>query len=80
MRRKRRKQSITENRESGVKSRKISIFKEFLRHDKSIIHLPWHSSFMIMHTFAEWGNTGQNKADGKSDTTDLTTKGARLAV
>lgn len=26
--------------ESGVKSRKISIFKEFLRHDKNIIHLP----------------------------------------
>ena len=49
--------------ESGVKSRKISIFKEFLRHDKNIIHLPWHSSFMIMHTFADWGNTGQNKAE-----------------
>ena len=28
--------------ESGVKSRKISIFKEFLRHDKNIIHLPRH--------------------------------------
>ena len=27
--------------ESGVKSRKISIFKEFLRHDKNIICLPW---------------------------------------
>ena len=26
--------------ESGVKSRKISIFKEFLRHDKNIICLP----------------------------------------
>lgn len=25
---------------SGVKSRKISIFKEFLRHDKNIIYLP----------------------------------------
>lgn len=25
---------------SGVKSRKISIFKEFLRNDKSTIHLP----------------------------------------
>ena len=29
--------------ESGVKSRKISIFKEFLRHDKNIIHLPRQS-------------------------------------
>ena len=28
--------------ESGVKSRKISIFKEFLRHDKNIICLPRH--------------------------------------
>lgn len=26
--------------EGGVKSRKISIFKEFLRHDKNIICLP----------------------------------------
>lgn len=49
-------------------------------YDTSTFCLPRHSSFMIMHTFAEWGNTGQNKADGKSDTTDLTTKGARLAV
>jgi hypothetical protein len=29
--------------ESGVKSRKISIFKEFLRHDKNIICLPRQS-------------------------------------
>ena len=29
--------------ESGVKSRKISIFKEFLRHDKNIIYLPRQS-------------------------------------
>lgn len=54
--------------------------KEKQNNDKSTIRMPRHSSFMIMHTFAEWGNTGQNKADGKSDTTDLTTKGARLAV
>ena len=37
MRRKRRKQSITENRR---KWRKISIYKEFLRYDKNIIYLP----------------------------------------
>ena len=55
--------------ESGVKSRKISIFKEFLRHDKNIICLPRHSSFMIMHTFAEWGNTGQNMAENLGITT-----------
>ena len=40
--------------ESGVKSRKISIFKEFLRHDKNIICLPrQHLYFTIQ--------TGQNK-------------------
>ena len=60
--------------ESGVKSRKISIFKEFLRHDKNIICLPRQSSFMIMHTFAEWGNTGQNMAESLGITTVSTTK------
>ena len=60
--------------ESGVKSRKISIFKEFLRHDKNTFHLPRHSSFMIMHTFADWGNTGQNMAESLGNTTVSTTK------
>ena len=49
-------------------------------YDKSAFRMPRHSSFTIMQEFVKWGNTGQNKADGKSDTTDLTTKGARLAV
>lgn len=35
-------------------------------------------SFMITNTFADCGNTGQNMADGKDNTTELTTKGARL--
>ena len=26
--------------------------------DKSAIYLPRHSSFMIIHIFADWGNTG----------------------
>ncbi|WP_270363539.1 hypothetical protein, partial [Eubacterium ramulus] len=42
--------------------------------DKSVIHLPRHSSFMIMHTFADWGNTGQNKAESLGNTTVSTTK------
>ena len=42
--------------------------------DKNIIHLPRHSSFMIMHTFAEWGNTGQNMAERLGITTVSTTK------
>ena len=60
--------------ESGVKSRKISIFKEFLRHDKNIICLPRHSSFMIMHTFADWGRVRHNRAESLGITTVSTTK------
>ena len=33
------------------------------------LHLPRHSSFMIMHTFADWGNTGQNMAESLGITT-----------
>ena len=43
-------------------------------YDKSTIHLPRHSSFMIMHTFADWGNTGQNMAENLGNTTVSTTK------
>ena len=56
----------------------IEDYGGFRGYDKSFIHLPRNSSFMIMHTFADWGNTGQNKAEGKGDTTDLTTDGARM--
>ena len=38
------------------------------------LHLPRHSSFMIMHTFADWGNTGQNMAESLGITTVSTTK------
>ena len=55
--------------ESGVKSRKISISKEFLRHDKNIICLPRHSSFMIMHTLADWGRVRHNMAESLGITT-----------
>ena len=60
--------------ESGVKSRKISIFKEFLRHDKNTICMPRHSSFMIMHTFADWGRVRHNRAESIGITTVSTTK------
>ena len=36
--------------------------------------MPRHSSFMIMHTFADWGNMGQNKAESLGITTVSTTK------
>ena len=42
--------------------------------DKSTLYLPRHSSFMIMHTFADRGNTGQNKAESIENTTVSTTK------
>ena len=48
--------------------------KEIDNYDKSMFHLLRHSSFMIMHTFADWGNTGQNKAESLGITTVSTTK------
>lgn len=48
------------------------------KHDKNPRHLPRHSSFMIMHTFADWGNTGQNMAESLGITTVSTTKAHRL--
>ena len=48
--------------------------KEKQNYDKSTICLPRHSSFMIMHTFADWGNTGQNMAESLGITTVSTTK------
>lgn len=42
--------------------------------DKNTLHLPRHSSFMIMHTFADWGNTGHNMAESLGITTVSTTK------
>lgn len=49
-------------------------FQGVLSNDKSVICLPRHSSFMIMHTFADWGNTGQNMAGSLGITTVSTTK------
>lgn len=34
--------------------------KEKQNNDKNTLCLPRHSSFMIMQTFTDWGNTGQN--------------------
>ena len=43
-------------------------------YDKSALYLPRHSSFMIMHIFAKWGNTGQNMAESIENNTFSTTK------
>ena len=41
----------------------------------AIIHLQFVvGDFMIMHTFADWGNTGQNMAESLGNTTVSTTK------
>jgi len=48
--------------------------KEKQNYDKNTFYLPRHSSFMIMHTFADWGNTGQNMAESLGITTVSTTK------
>ena len=48
--------------------------KEKQNNDKNTIYLPRHSSYMIMHTFADWGNTGQNMAESLGNTTVSTTK------
>lgn len=48
--------------------------RSYEKYDKNIIYMPRHSSFMIMHTFAEWGKTGRNKAESLGITTVSTTK------
>lgn len=45
-----------------------------IKNGQNTIYMSRHSSFMIMHTFAEWGNTGQNNAESLGITTVSTTK------
>ena len=52
--------------------------KEKQNYDKSTFCLPRQVSCMTTQPFANLGKTGHNKADELNDTTDLTTKGARL--
>lgn len=52
-----------------VNIRKIEVILIYAKKNKSPHGLPRHSSFMIMHTFAEWGNTGQNMAGSLGITT-----------
>ena len=47
---------------------------EKMLYEKNLIRLSRHSSFMIMHIFADWGNTGQNMAESLGITTVSTTK------
>jgi hypothetical protein len=48
--------------------------KEKPNNDKNTFQLPRHSSFMLMHTFADWGNTWQYMAESLENTTVSTTK------
>ena len=43
-------------------------------YDKSAFYLPRHSSFMIMHTLADWGRVWHNRAESLGITTVSTTK------
>lgn len=52
----------------------ISFLHKASDNDNNTFYLPWHSSFMIMHTFADWGNMGQNMAERLGITTVSTTK------
>ena len=48
--------------------------EEYRDYDKSALYLPRHSSFMIKHTFADWGRVRQNMAESLGITTVSTTK------
>ena len=52
--------------------------KEKQNYDKNTFHLPRQVSWIGKQSFAKWGNIGHNKAEELNETTDLTTKGARL--
>ena len=43
--------------------------EEYRDYDKNTVYLSRHSSFMIMHTFADWVNTGQNMVESIENTT-----------
>lgn len=45
-----------------------------IKNGQNTIYMSRHSSFMIMHTFADWGNMGQNMAERLGITTVSTTK------
>ena len=58
----------------GNRKNYTDVLEKVKLHDKSALYLPRHSSFMIMHTIADWGNTGQNIAESIENTTVSTTK------
>ena len=58
----------------GNRKNYTDVLEKVKLHDKSALYLPRHSSFMIMHTFADWGNMGQNMAERLGITTVSTTK------
>ena len=57
----------------GKKARKARKYWKYEK-NQDFIYLPRHSSFMIMHTFADWDNTGLNMAESIEITTVSTTK------
>lgn len=67
---------ICQNKWKMKKGKKAWKARKYWKYEKNqdFICVPRHSSFMIMHTFADWGNTGQNKAESIENTTVSTTK------
>ena len=45
------------------------LMEEGRAYDKSAFYLSRHSSFMIMHTFADWGRVRHNRAENLGITT-----------
>lgn len=50
------------------------LMKGYCQHDKNSIRVPRRSSFMIMHTFADWGRVRHNMMESLGITTVQTTK------
>ena len=48
--------------------------RKYIKNDVKFISLSRHSSFMIMHIFADWGRVRHNMAESLGITTVSTTK------
>lgn len=62
------------NAKKPCKTGQITALKEEFYSDKDTFCVPRHSSFMIMHTFADWGRVRHNRAESLGITTVSTTK------
>lgn len=61
----------------GKKARKARKYWKYEK-NQDFIHLPRQVSWIGKQLFVNWGNIWHNRADELNDTTNLTTKRARL--